>query len=193
MALVTLSVQVLLPIAILGFLIFSICVVLGEDVRAYEAVGVKKRSISVGGVSLVQFIIGAIMIGCGIAYKGDCNNGATEYLITGGTIILSANIVPIVFSISVNLALCDNHISRTESFFLRILLFVKDIMPLAGIIVTIWVLLNKINPSIFQFQLKGSVIVFGAYRSWSAELELTDEDYCARPPFLCAFVLLILQ
>ena len=146
MALVTLSVQVLLPIAILGFLIFSICVFLGEDVRAYEAVGVKKRSISVGGVSLVQFIIGAIMIGYGIAFKGDCNNGATEYLITGGTIILSANIVPIVFSISVNLALCDDHISHTESFFLRILLFVKDIMPLAGIIVTIWVT-RSIRPS----------------------------------------------
>merc|ERR1712032_657736 len=103
--------------------------------------------------------------------------GATEYLVTGSSIIISTNIVPIIFSISVNLALCDNHISRTESFFLRLLLFVKDIMPLAGIIVTIW----------------GSVVVFGAYSSWSAELELTNDDYCARPPFLCAFVLLILQ
>ena len=139
MALVTLGVEVLLPIAILGFFIFTICVVLGEDVRAYEAVGTKKRSISVGGVSLVQLIIGALMIGYGIAYKDDCNNGATEYLVTGGSIIISANIVPIIFSIGVNLALCDNHISRTESLFLRILLFVKDIMPLAGIIVTIWV------------------------------------------------------
>ena len=140
MALVTLGVEGLLPITILGFLIlFSICVVLGEDVRTYEAVGAKKRSISIGGVSLVQFIIGAIMIGYGIAYKDDCNNGATEYLVTGGSIIISTNIVPIIFSVCVNLALCDNHISRTESFFLRLLLFLKDIMPLAGIIVTIWV------------------------------------------------------
>ena len=88
---------------------------------------------------IVLLVIALIMIGIGNSFRDDCNNGATEYLITGGTIIISANIVPIVFSISVNLALCDNHISRTESFFLRILLFVKDIMPLAGIIVTIWV------------------------------------------------------
>ena len=122
---------------------------LGEDVRAYEAVGdgVNKRSISVGGVSLVQFIIGAIMIGYGIGYKSDCNNGATEYLVTGGSIIICANIAPIVFSISINLALCDNHISCTESFFLRILLFVKDILPLAGIIVTIWVRKSTYCPS----------------------------------------------
>ena len=128
-----------MPIAILGFLILSICIVLGEEVRTYEAVGTNKRSISVGGVSLVQIIVGATMISYGIAYKEECNNGATEYLVTGGSIIIAANIVPIAFSISVNLALCDNHISRTESFILRILLFIKDILPLAGIIVAIWV------------------------------------------------------
>ena len=38
------------------------------------------------------------------------------------------------------------------------------------------------------------MVVFGAYSSWSAEPGLEDENYfCAKPPFLCAFVLLILQ
>ena len=43
---------------------------------------------------------------------------------------------------------------------------------------------------------QGSVVVFGAYASWTdeeGEEESKKETYCASPPFLCAFVLLLFE
>jgi len=146
----------------------------------YHAVGEpeKKKSKSTGSQSFLQLIIGGIMLGFGISYQDDCENGATDYLITGGAIIIAANILPFITAIVIVLAVCDDHISKSESCVIKILLFVQSCLPLVSFGVTIW----------------GSIVVFSAYSNWTYDVEKAGlPDYCAKPPFDCAFVLLIIN
>ena len=99
----------------------------------------KTRSKSTGSQSFFQLIIGVIMLGFGIIYKDDCENGATDYLVTGGAIIIAANILPFITAIVIVLAVCDDHISKSESFVIKILLFIQSCLPLVSFAVTIWV------------------------------------------------------
>ena len=79
------------------------------------------------------------MLCYGLRYSDDCNNGATNFLVTGGAVVLTTNLIPAAFAMAVKLALCDNHINTAESMVLRTLLFIKDVLPLVGFVVTIWV------------------------------------------------------
>ena len=99
----------------------------------------KTRSKSTGSQSFFQLIIGVIMLGFGIIYKDDCENGATDYLVTGGAIILAANILPFIIAIVLLLAVCDDHISKSESCVIKTLLWILAFMPLASLVVIIWV------------------------------------------------------
>jgi len=138
----------------------------------------KKKSKSSGSQSLFQLIIGGIMLGFGISYQDDCNNGATDYLVTGGAIIIAANILPFITAIVILLAVCDEHISKSESFVIKTLLCIQSCLPLVSFGVTIW----------------GSIVVFSAHSNWTyADEDFGLPDYCAKPPFDCAFVLLILN
>ena len=99
----------------------------------------KKKSKSTGSQSLLQLIIGGIMLGFGISYQDDCENGATDYLVTGGAIIIAANILPFITAIVILLAVCDEHISKSESFVIKTLLCIQGVLPLVSFGVTIWV------------------------------------------------------
>ena len=99
----------------------------------------KKRSKSTGCQSLFQLIIGGTMLGYGISYQDDCRNGATDYLVTGGAITVAVNILPFITAIFALLALCDDHISKSESGVIKILLCIQSFLPLVSIVVTIWV------------------------------------------------------
>merc|ERR1719175_397883 len=106
-----------------------------------------------------------MMLGFGISYQDDCENGATDYLVTGGAIILL-------------LAICDDLISKSESCVIRTLLCILGFLPLVSLVVIIW----------------GAFVIFPAYSTWTfADEDSGVPDYCAKPPFLCAFVLLILD
>ena len=107
----------------------------------YHAVGdpEKKRSKSTGFQSFFHLIIGGTMLGYGISYQDDCRNGATDYLVTGGAITVAVNILPFVTAIFALLALCDDHISKSESGVIKILLCIQSFLPLVSIVVTIWV------------------------------------------------------
>ena len=107
----------------------------------YHAVGEpeKKKSKSTGSQSFLQLVIGGIMLGFGISYQDDCENGATDYLITGGAIIIAANILPFITAIVIVLAVCDDHISKSESCVIKTLLFIQSCLPLVSFGVTIWV------------------------------------------------------
>ena len=66
---------------------------------------------------------------------------------------------------------------------------------LVGIIVSIWVRMghNK-DPSIILIPHQDSVLVFGSYSSWTYDkLDLASPAYFIKSPFMCAFMLLILQ
>ena len=42
--------------------------------------------------------------------------------------------------------------------------------------------------------LQGSIVVFGAYSDWTTDaVDTKNQNYCAKPAFECAFVLLLLQ
>ena len=99
----------------------------------------RKRSKSSGSQSFLQLIIGGIMLGFGITYQDDCENGATEYLVTGGAIIIAANILPFITSIVIVFAISDDYISKSESFVIKTLLCIQGCLPLVSFGVTIWV------------------------------------------------------
>merc|ERR1712107_17099 len=150
----------------------------GMDVEDYHAVDDPKtrRSKSSGGHSFVQLVIGGVMLGFGLTYQEECNNGATDYLLLGGAIIIAANILPFITAIVFELGDCDVH--RSESCVLRILLIIQSWRPIVSFGVTIW----------------GSIVVFSAYSNWTYDPEESENVfYCAKPPFDCAFVLLIIN
>ena len=109
------------------------------DVEDYHAVNDPKtrRSKSQGGQSFVQLVIGGVMLGFGLTYQEECNNGATDYLLLGGAIIIAANILPFITSIVFELGDCYVH--RSESCVVRILLIIQSWLPIVSFGVTIWV------------------------------------------------------
>ena len=109
------------------------------DVEDYHAVDDPKtrRSKSSGGQSFVQLVIGGVMLGFGLTYQEECNNGATDYLLLGGAIIIAANILPFITAIVFELGDCDIH--RSESCVVRILLIIQSWLPIVSFGVTIWV------------------------------------------------------
>ena len=109
------------------------------DVEDYHAVDNPKtrRSKSSGGQSFVQLVIGGVMLGFGVTYQEECNNGATDYLLLGGAIIIAANILPFITAIVFELGDCDVH--RSESCVVRILLIIQSWLPIVSFGVTIWV------------------------------------------------------
>ena len=109
------------------------------DVEDYHAVDDPKtrRSKSSGGQSFVQLVIGGVMLGFGLTYQEECNNGATDYLLLGGAIIIAANILPFITAIVFELGDCDVH--RSESCVVRILFIIQSWLPIVSFGVTIWV------------------------------------------------------
>ena len=79
------------------------------------------------------------MIGYGVTYKDDCNNGATDFLVTGGAITFAANMIPVVYHVAVIFALFDGNISNAENAGLKLLELIMNILPLVNICVAIWV------------------------------------------------------
>ena len=79
------------------------------------------------------------MIAYGESYKDACNNGATDYLVTGGVIILCSNLLPVAILLVVYLALCDDVITKAESCGIKLLLLINNLLPIIGIAVAIWV------------------------------------------------------
>ena len=157
---------------------------------------------SSAGSSLFQLIIALIMLGIGHSYSDDCNNGGTKYLVTGGWTIVAFNILPFILTIVKIFALADGVISRSENFVIKTLGCIQKCSPLISFVVTIWVrngiwvffCFGKHCAPIYHL-LQGSTVVFSAYGTWTFDAddhEKTD-DYCAKPAFECAFVLLLLQ
>ena len=93
-------------------------------------------------LTLFQLILGGMMLGYGISYQEDCNNGATNYLFTGGAIIIAANILPFIMAIlRLHLASCCD-ISKFESYEDKLdfsLFGIHSCLSLVSFGVTIWV------------------------------------------------------
>ena len=96
----------------------------------------RKRSKSSGSQSFLQLIIGGIMLGFGITYQDDCENGATDYLVTGGAIIIATNIIPCI--VAIVFAISDDF-SKSESFVIKTFKRIRVVFSLVSLVVFIWV------------------------------------------------------
>ena len=79
------------------------------------------------------------MVGLGYDYSGDCNNGATEFLKWGGSVILIGNFLPAIYDLAVACSLIDGEVSSDEADCLGTLRFIKKALPLVTVVVKIWV------------------------------------------------------
>ena len=92
------------------------------------------HAVDISGASLclLQLVIGGIMLGFGISYQDNCENGATDYLVTGGAIIIAANVLPFTMAIIIVFSGC-------ECVVIKSLLCIQSGLPLVSFGVTIWV------------------------------------------------------
>ena len=92
----------------------------------------KYHALDISGASLclLQLVIGCIMLGFGISYQDDCENGATDYLVGGATIIIATNVLPFTLAIVIMFAGC-------ECVVIKSLLCIQSGLPLVSFGVTI--------------------------------------------------------
>ena len=117
--------------------------------------------------------LAGVMIGYGESYKETCNNGATDYLVTGGIIILCSNLLPVAIMLVVYLALCDNVIIKAESCGIKMLLPINSLLPIIGIVIAIWVRMGH-N--------KHSSIILIPDQSWTLLVLPTALSLCVADP-----------
>jgi len=139
------------------------------------------------GYSVFQIVIGALMLWQGLKNQGEdgtytemCPNGAAEYLYIAGILLLVINLVGLIAVISQKCAMKDGKVTFGEQCGLNFLSFITGMMWLGDLGLAIW----------------GSVVVFGAYSTWTyAEAENTEGNtvFCDYTCFMFAFVLLILR
>ena len=84
--------------------------------------------------TLFQLILGGMMLGHG--FREDCNNGATDYLFTGGAIIVATHILPFIMAIVICVAVSNK---SYEDCIDKTLLSIQLCLSLVSFGVTIWV------------------------------------------------------
>ena len=125
---------------------------------------------SSGGSSLFQLIIALIMIGIGHSYSDECNNGATDYLITGGWLTIAFNILPGILFCVKSCALMDGVISSSENCVINSLSCIKNCLPLISFVVTLWVK-NGTNKKMYvNFFIKQFCRVAASFKNYFSAL-----------------------
>ena len=81
---------------------------------------------------IIQLTIALIMIGIGNTYSDDCENGATDYLVTAGWINFIINIFPFIFAI---FQCCEDEKNRAT----KTLGCIQRLLPLVSFVLAIWV------------------------------------------------------
>ena len=86
------------------------------------------------GQTLFQLILGGMMLG--LDSDTICNNGATDYLFTGGAIIVATHILPFIMAIVICVAVSNE---SYEDCIDKTLLSIELCLSLVSFGVTIWV------------------------------------------------------
>lgn len=159
------------------------------------------------GLSVVQIILGGVMLGIGNKYmpierlatreelianvtthsgriteEDPCPNGAAYFLYVSGIISLVTALVHVLTRVWYHISMRDNHMSGKEACLFWSLRVGSVILFIAEIVIVIW----------------GSVVVFGAWAHWTDDYKLHAEhpdeyNYCPHEPMMCAFVILLLK
>ena len=89
--------------------------------------------------TLFQLILGGMMLGHG--FREDCNNGATDYLFTGGAIIVATHILPFIMAIIICVVICavSYESYEAEDRIDKTLFCIMLCLSLVSFGVTIWV------------------------------------------------------
>ena len=89
--------------------------------------------------TLFQLILGGMMLGHG--FGEDCNNGAADYLITGGYIIVVAHILAFIMAIIICVVICavSYESYEAEDRIDKTLFCIMLCLSLVSFGVTIWV------------------------------------------------------
>merc|ERR1712126_708662 len=128
------------------------------------------------GVNIIQILLGITMLAIGSQHTHDCPNGAAQYLVAAGGIILVSNFVRLVI-VCVHTCAGDR-INCVESCGLCLFKLAGCLLAMLAFIVLIW----------------GSVVVFGAYSTWTYEdSDPLNQNYCQYNAFMAAFVILIVN
>ena len=88
----------------------------------------------------------------------------------------------------------DGVITCGEKFGMGLNSFASGAMTIVDFAMLIWVGTFKILPFFNLFIDQGSVVVFGAYSTWTYdEADVAKEEYCAYTPYMTAFIILLLK
>ena len=85
---------------------------------------------------IIQLTIALVMIGIGNTYSDDCENGATDYLVTAGWINFIINIFPFIFAI---FQCCEKNVPYEKNRVIKILRCIQRFLTLVSFVLTIWV------------------------------------------------------
>jgi len=154
------------------------------------------------GYSIIQLILGAVMVAIGyqnlpveyrfseeaiqelsVEEKRDpCPNGAAYWLYIAGILLLVANFMNGWSKFYKWCAERDGKVDKCEKFNMMVNSFSTGCMTIVDFAMLIW----------------GSVVVFGAWATWTDNYEEYEKDpenmnYCMNQPMMTAFVILILK
>ena len=86
---------------------------------------------------IIQLTIAYIMYWIGSTYSDDCENGVTDYLVTGGWINFAINILPFIFAIFQKFQCCV--LMDEKKWPIKTLRCIHRVLPLVSFVLTIWV------------------------------------------------------
>merc|ERR1711982_45797 len=149
------------------------------------------------GYSIVQAILGGVMVAVGYNYVWEhhnggnvdgvsteednlCPNGAAYWLWIAGILLLVSNSINGWAKMYKKCAERDGKIDCGEKVGMAINSFSSGVMTIVDFAMLIW----------------GSVVVFGAYANWTYkwdDYKPEENNFCEYTPFMTAFVILILK
>merc|ERR1712029_472975 len=130
------------------------------------------------GYSIIQAVLGGIMIAIGHLWADECPNDAAYWLFVAGICLVVLNSINGWSKMYKQCAEKDGVITCGEKFGMGLNSFASGAMTIVDFAMLIW----------------GSVVVFGAYSTWTYdEADVAMEEYCAYTPYMTAFIILLLK
>merc|ERR1712179_76320 len=142
--------------------------------------------------SVIKILIGAVMLGVGLAYREECHNGVTTFLTYGGSFLLIANLPVILFNLTCRMVKsCEEKGGGVEipfaiGCYMAMCIFCGFILDrvliyLADLTCIIW----------------GTIVLALTYSQWTDVPAPPDSEeiaqYCTRIPYLVFAITLVIN
>lgn len=137
-----------------------------------------------GNVKSTSFflILNAAAVLVGALFKDQCNNGAAEYLLAAGALGLAVSALTLLIILFIRYVFKGGLISGGEGCALGagccLYFFLQLAVLFAQVIIMFW----------------GFAVILPAYSTWTyGEADVDDNNYCAKAPFMFAFVITVIK